>query len=61
MLRSCLLALPLITPLRTHAESPEWIALGVRVHGGFGPFIPLESSSGGTIDLNARLCYDRRA
>ena len=32
----------LIVPLAANAETPEeWIALGTRVHGGFGAFIPL--------------------
>jgi formylmethanofuran dehydrogenase subunit E len=35
-----MLAAQLISPC--HAETPEeWIALGTRVHGGFGSFIPL--------------------
>jgi formylmethanofuran dehydrogenase subunit E len=42
MLRSCLIALVFLTALPAHAETPdEWIALGARVHGGFGSFIPL--------------------
>ena len=37
-----------------HAESPEeWIALGTRVHGGFGAFIPLGIRLG--LDAVARL------
>jgi hypothetical protein len=37
-----------------HAESPEeWIALGTRVHGGFGAFIPLGIRIG--LDAVARL------
>ena len=28
------------TPLRAETEA-EWIALGTRIHGGFGPFIPM--------------------
>ena len=32
----------LIAPIAVHAETPEeWIALGTRIHGGFGAFIPL--------------------
>jgi formylmethanofuran dehydrogenase subunit E len=42
MLRVCLLALALTLPVTASAETPEeWIALGSRVHGGFGSFIPL--------------------
>jgi len=42
MLRVCLLALVLTLPVTASAETPEeWIALGSRVHGGFGSFIPL--------------------
>ena len=42
MLRACLLAVILISPLTADAETPEeWITLGARVHGGFGAFIPL--------------------
>src|SRR5262245_37689897 len=32
----------IVTPSATCAETPEeWIKLGARVHGGFGPFIPI--------------------
>jgi formylmethanofuran dehydrogenase subunit E len=32
----------LSAPISLHAETPdEWIALGTRVHGGFGSFIPV--------------------
>ena len=42
MLRVCLLAVALTLPVTASAETPEeWIALGSRVHGGFGSFIPL--------------------
>jgi len=35
-------ALLLLFPLTASAETPdEWIALGARVHGGFGAFIPV--------------------
>ena len=35
-------ALLLLLPLSARAETPEeWIALGARVHGAFGAFIPL--------------------
>jgi len=41
-LRSLVLALALVAPTVVQAETPEeWIALGTRVHGGFGAFIPL--------------------
>ena len=36
------LLLMLLPVCSTHAETPEeWIALGTRIHGGFGSFIPL--------------------
>ena len=42
MVRTCLLAFALLLPVSAGAETPdEWIALGARVHGGFGAFIPL--------------------
>lgn len=42
MLRVCLLAFAFTLPITANAEAPqEWIALGTRVHGGFGSFIPL--------------------
>ena len=32
----------LLTPVSGHAETKEeWIALGARIHGAFGPFIPV--------------------
>jgi len=41
-LRCILLVLALAVPALAQAETPdEWIALGTRVHGGFGAFIPL--------------------
>ena len=42
-LRKTLLALALSAiALTAHAETPEqWVALGARVHGGFGSFIPV--------------------
>lgn len=40
ILAAAALSLVLLGP--AHAETPEeWIALGTRVHGGFGAFIPL--------------------
>src|SRR5271154_5218169 len=36
-----LLALALLMPAAGHAETKEeWITLGARIHGAFGPFIP---------------------
>src|SRR3974390_1979146 len=41
-LRCILLTLALAVPTLAQAETAdEWIALGTRVHGGFGAFIPL--------------------
>jgi formylmethanofuran dehydrogenase subunit E len=40
--RILIAALLAFAPLSASAETPEeWIALGARVHGGFGAFIPL--------------------
>lgn len=48
-----LVALMLI-PTVSHSETPEeWIALGARVHGGFGSFIPLGIKIG--LDAKQRL------
>jgi hypothetical protein len=42
MKRRIIAALLLLLPLSARAETPEeWIALGARVHGAFGAFIPL--------------------
>jgi formylmethanofuran dehydrogenase subunit E len=42
MRRTIFAVLLLALPFQANAESPdEWIALGTRVHGGFGAFIPL--------------------
>jgi len=42
MKRIFLATLLLLLPLSARAETPEeWIALGARVHGAFGAFIPL--------------------
>jgi len=42
MFRGFAIALALLISLPAYAETPEeWIALGSRVHGGFGSFIPL--------------------
>src|SRR5436190_10028866 len=41
-IRLILLALALLVPVSASAETKEeWIALGTRIHGGFGPFIPV--------------------
>jgi FmdE, Molybdenum formylmethanofuran dehydrogenase operon len=40
--RAVLIAALLLLPMSASAETPdEWVALGARVHGGFGAFIPL--------------------
>jgi len=40
--RALLLAAVLLLPVTARAETPdEWVALGARVHGAFGAFIPL--------------------
>jgi hypothetical protein len=40
--RAIWLAALLLLPISARAETPdEWVALGARVHGGFGAFIPL--------------------
>jgi formylmethanofuran dehydrogenase subunit E len=40
--RLALLALVLLIPVPGHAETKdEWITLGARIHGAFGPFIPV--------------------
>lgn len=42
MLRHMPLVAALLLPLPSHAETTEeWLALGTRVHGAFGAFIPL--------------------
>jgi len=41
-LRHTLLGIALLAPVCAHAESKEeWITLGARIHGAFGPFIPV--------------------
>jgi formylmethanofuran dehydrogenase subunit E len=53
-LRHIALAAALLAPAEVHAETPEeWIALGTRVHGGFGAFIPLGIRIG--LDATERL------
>jgi formylmethanofuran dehydrogenase subunit E len=40
--RSIAIVCALLAPVAADAETPdEWVALGARVHGGFGAFIPL--------------------
>lgn len=40
--RLTLLALVILAPVSARAETKdEWIALGARIHGAFGPFIPV--------------------
>jgi formylmethanofuran dehydrogenase subunit E len=49
--RHTLLAAALLLPVAAHAETKdEWISLGSRIHGAFGPFIPV----GIRIGLDAR-------
>lgn len=41
-IRHILLVLALLVPVGANAETKEeWIALGARIHGAFGPFIPV--------------------
>lgn len=41
-IRHTLLAVVLALPTLVHAETrDEWITLGARIHGAFGPFIPV--------------------
>jgi formylmethanofuran dehydrogenase subunit E len=54
MKRILIAALLALQPLGATAETPEeWVALGARVHGGFGAFIPLGISIG--VDAVKRL------
>jgi formylmethanofuran dehydrogenase subunit E len=58
IIRHSLLAFALLVPPGSHAETKEeWIALGARVHGGFGPFIPVGIRIG--LDAMDRLKADR--
>jgi formylmethanofuran dehydrogenase subunit E len=42
LFRYIVLAAMLLAPASGHAETKEeWIALGARIHGAFGPFIPV--------------------
>src|SRR5262245_5612972 len=47
----------LVSPVKAQTET-EWIALGTRIHGGFGPFIPMGIRIG--IDAKERLKGDPR-
>jgi hypothetical protein len=41
-MKTLIISLLLSLPLSARAETPdEWVALGARVHGGFGSFVPL--------------------
>jgi len=54
MKRVVIAALLLLLPFSAKAETPEeWIALGARVHGAFGAFIPLGIKIG--LDATKRL------
>jgi formylmethanofuran dehydrogenase subunit E len=54
MFHRCIIALVLLAAVPAYAETPEeWIALGRRVHGGFGSFIPLGIKIG--LDAMTRL------
>ncbi len=59
MIRPTALVLALLlVPATASAETKEeWIALGARVHGGFGPFIPVGIRIG--LDAMERLKADR--
>jgi hypothetical protein len=44
-IRHTLLVLTLLFPVTGHAETKEeWVTLGARIHGAFGPFIPVAGS-----------------
>lgn len=54
VIRRVALTAALLVSFAANAETPEeWIALGVRVHGGFGSFIPLGIKIG--LDAKERL------
>jgi formylmethanofuran dehydrogenase subunit E len=54
-----LLMLALVVPFGAHAESKEeWISLGARIHGAFGPFIPVGIRIG--LDAKEKLHADPR-
>ena len=58
-IRHTFLALALLVPATAHAETKdEWITLGGRIHGAFGPFIPVGIRIG--LDAADRLKADPR-
>jgi formylmethanofuran dehydrogenase subunit E len=58
-IRHALLALALLVPPTAQAETKdEWIGLGARIHGAFGPFIPVGIRIG--LDAAEKLKADPR-
>jgi formylmethanofuran dehydrogenase subunit E len=58
-IRHAILALALLVPATAHAETrDEWIGLGARIHGAFGPFIPVGIRIG--LDAAEKLKADPR-
>src|SRR6202047_570523 len=58
-IRHTFLALALLVPATAHAETKdEWITLGARIHGAFGPSIPVGIRIG--LDAADRLKADPR-
>jgi formylmethanofuran dehydrogenase subunit E len=58
-IRRTILAFALLFPPTAHAETrDEWITLGARIHGAFGPFIPVGIRIG--LDAADRLKADPR-
>ena len=58
-IRHAILALTLLVPATAHAETKdEWIGLGARIHGAFGPFIPVGIRIG--LDAAEKLKADPR-
>ncbi len=59
MIRAILLAIAMVSSLPVRAETPaEWIALGARVHGAFGAFIPVGIRIG--LDAKERIAAEPR-
>jgi formylmethanofuran dehydrogenase subunit E len=59
IIRHTLLAVALLASSAAHAETKdEWIALGARIHGAFGPFIPVGIRIG--LDAREKLHADPR-
>jgi formylmethanofuran dehydrogenase subunit E len=59
IIRHTFLAFALVASSAAHAETKdEWIALGARVHGAFGPFIPVGIRIG--LDAREKLHADPR-